>query len=377
MKSYVGTNEPSVVFLHSSNEMYGADKILLDVLQSLPASARKRTEVWLPDDIPSSDRQLSGRLQELGVSNRVAALPVLRRRYLTVRGAFPLISRVWRTYRDLKRAKPDVAYCTTSAMVFCLPIAKLARVKRVVLHLQEIWAPREATVLGLAAEFADKIVCISRAARESLPKRLHQRSRLLLNAHRPSASPLVPLETLRGPLRFLIASRWNGWKGHFSLLSAWNQDTCPGELIILGGPPSMGTGVDVEALVRNLRHSSSVSVIGEVNDIAGYIDQADFLVLPSDRPEPFGLVLVEAFARGRPVIASRAGGVVDIVRDGHNGLLFEMGDELELRRLLNNVDRASAAALGNQAKLDFEDKFSIESFELRLRELWPEIVEER
>ncbi|BCW11832.1 hypothetical protein NtRootA4_28950 [Arthrobacter sp. NtRootA4] len=139
----------------------------------------------------------------------------------------------------------------------------------------------------------------------------------------------------------------------------------------------MGTGVDVEALVRNLRHSSSVSVIGEVNDIAGYIDQADFLVLPSDRPEPFGLVLVEAFARGRPVIASRAGGVVDIVRDGHNGLLFEMGDELELRRLLNNVDRASAAALGNQAKLDFEDKFSIESFELRLRELWPEIVEER
>lgn len=367
-------HDPSVLFLHSSNELYGADKILLEVLLSLPADERSRTEVWLPDDLPSSDGQLTKRLNEIGVSTQIVALPVLRRRYISAGGIAPLVRRLWKTLQALRKARPDVVYCTTSAMVFCLPIAKLAGVRTTVLHLQEIWAPKEARLLGLAAGFADTIICISSAARNSIPKRLRHRSRLLLNAHRASSEPLVPLETLSGPPKFLVASRWNSWKGHASLLRSWDQETSPGELIILGGPPSMGSGVDVEAIVSKLRHSSSVSIVGEVSNVTEYIDQVDFLVLPSDKPEPFGLVLLEAFARGRPVIASRAGGVLDVVRDGSNGLLFDIGEQSQLDMLLNSVNRVHAVALGSQAKRDYEDNFSIMTFETRVRQIWPEIV---
>ncbi|MFJ4226068.1 glycosyltransferase family 4 protein [Paenarthrobacter nicotinovorans] len=224
------------------------------------------------------------------------------------------------------------------------------------------------------ARFADTIICISSAARNSIPRRLHSRSVLLRNAHRGSNAPLVPFERLDGPLKFLIASRWNSWKGHASLLGAWDQDESPGQLLILGGPPSVGEGVDVEAIVQDLRHSGSISIVGQVEDISSYIDEVDFLVLPSDKPEPFGLVILEAFARGRPVIASRGGGVLDVVVEGSNGLLFDMGEPSQLHELIHNADRTLAASLGRQARRDFEENFSIESYESRLQNLWPELV---
>ncbi|WP_223934270.1 glycosyltransferase family 4 protein [Arthrobacter sp. StoSoilB5] len=365
----------SYIFLHSSNEMYGADKILLEVLQSLPERDRVHSEVWLPDDLPGSDRKLTAELDLLAIQNGIEALPVLRRRYLTLRGIFPLMGRTWRTFRALRRSKPELVYCTTSAMVFCLPLAKLAGVKKTVLHLQEIWTPKEAWLLGLAARFADNILCISTAARASLPEPLKMRSSLLTNAHRETSAPMVPHESLNGPLRFLVASRWNSWKGHASLLSAWDTATNPpGDLIILGGPPSMGNGVDVRGIAGGLRHSASISVVGEVSGISDYLDKVDFLVLPSDKPEPFGLVLLESFARGRPVIASRAGGVLDIVVDGANGRLFEMGNTAQLHDILAGVNREKAIALGRQARKDFEERFSIESYQARFRNLWNEIV---
>ena len=67
-------------------------------------------------------------------------------------------------------------------------------------------------------------------------------------------------------------------------------------------------------------------------DPARYVDQADVVLVPSDRAEPFGLVAIEAFARGRPVVASAGGGLVDIVTDGQDGWLFEPCDVPAWRR---------------------------------------------
>lgn len=62
--------------------------------------------------------------------------------------------------------------------------------------------------------------------------------------------------------------------------------------------------------------------------------QADICVVPSIWEEPFGLVAVEAMAASRPVIASKVGGLQDIVRDGHTGYLFPPGDATSLAECL-------------------------------------------
>lgn len=358
------------MFVHSSNEMYGADKILVEILQALPERDRAGVVVHLPDDLPRQDGSLSTRLDSLRIRARASPLPVLRRRYLSAHGFLPLARRVWRTFGQFRELKPDVVYCTTSAMILCVPLARLAGVKRVVLHVQEIWSPKEAIVLGLIARFATQIYCISSASLQAITSgTVRGRASLLVNAHRDSGKDLLPVSAT-GPMKFVVASRWNSWKGHSTLLRAWDAAGSPGELVILGGPPPVGAAVEVRHLVENLQNPDSVKVVGEVADIEPYIDEADFLVLPSDRPEPFGLVILEAFARGRGVIASRGGGVVDIVEDGRNGRLYEIGSVEDLCDVFKSINRRQALEMGADARERYETIYSIAAYRSRFLTLW-------
>jgi len=78
------------------------------------------------------------------------------------------------------------------------------------------------------------------------------------------------------------------------------------------------------------------------------LDHCRFLVQPALWPEPFGLVLIEAMARGKAVVASRAGGPMEIVRDGDTGLLVAPGDTEALAAAMRLLlgDAALAARMG-------------------------------
>lgn len=81
------------------------------------------------------------------------------------------------------------------------------------------------------------------------------------------------------------------------------------------------------------------------DDVITAIDGCRFLVSPALWPEPFGLVLIEAMARGKAVVASHAGGPIEIVRDGETGLLVAPGDAEALARALRLlVDDSHLAA---------------------------------
>lgn len=87
--------------------------------------------------------------------------------------------------------------------------------------------------------------------------------------------------------------------------------------------------------------------------------QAYIVAVPSLWHEPFGLVAVEAMAAGKPVVASRSGGLRDIVRDGDTGILTEAGDvpglATAIARLLD--DPALAAAMGARGRRVVEEEY--------------------
>jgi glycosyltransferase involved in cell wall biosynthesis len=87
-------------------------------------------------------------------------------------------------------------------------------------------------------------------------------------------------------------------------------------------------------------------------EITSYYAAADVFVLPSMFQETFGLVVLEAFAAGIPVIAARSGGLPELVQDGKNGLLVDQGDVeglyLAMRQLL--LDRERRQRLGEEAQ---------------------------
>ena len=183
----------------------------------------------------------------------------------------------------------------------------------------------------------------------------------------PDPGPPVPLAGRTGGLRFVVASRWNGWKGHRTLLAAWDEAGVDGTLTVLGGPPSSGERTDVVALVAGLARPGSVEVVGEVPDPSPWLAAADVVVVPSDRPEPFGLVAIEAFARARPVLASAGGGLLDIVTPEVDGWLFAPGDVAALAAVLRRLDRTTVTAAGGRARATYEARFTEREFAERWR----------
>jgi glycosyltransferase involved in cell wall biosynthesis len=105
--------------------------------------------------------------------------------------------------------------------------------------------------------------------------------------------------------------------------------------------------------------------------VAAALDAATLLVLPS-RSEGMGRVVIEAFARARPVVGTRVGGIADLVEPGVNGLLVEPGSRAALTDALVELlaDGARAAELGRAARAGVEPWLQTpEEFAARTRAL--------
>lgn len=117
-------------------------------------------------------------------------------------------------------------------------------------------------------------------------------------------------------------------------------------------------------LAQRLRVAERVRFTGwlETDRLAHELAEASVVVMPSIWPEPFGLVGIEAFAAGRPVIASDTGGVGDWLRDGVNGLGVRPGDHHALARALGELlaDPARQLKMGAAGKELTESQFSAE-----------------
>jgi len=130
-------------------------------------------------------------------------------------------------------------------------------------------------------------------------------------------------------------------------------------------------------LAKKLGIYSRTIFTGRVQDVTAYYAAADLLVLPSiDMSEAFGLVLVEAMASGKPVIASNLPGVRTVVDDRYNGLLVDPKniDDL-LLKITYLLDHAEVRRLfGRRGRKKAEEKYSWKKIALKLHETYLKIL---
>jgi glycosyltransferase involved in cell wall biosynthesis len=129
----------------------------------------------------------------------------------------------------------------------------------------------------------------------------------------------------------------------------------------------IGAGEDREYLERTIaeRHLTHVKVVGHLsgNHLREAVARARFTVLPSECYENCPMVVLEAFALGRPVIGARIGGIPEMVEDRATGLLFESGNVADLAdRISYLFDRPELArALGAEGLRRVEQDYSAEA----------------
>lgn len=163
-------------------------------------------------------------------------------------------------------------------------------------------------------------------------------------------------------------------KDHNTLLKSFAElrNRVPGvRLCLVGGGPLEGA---LRAQARDLGLDKAVDFLGVRDDVRRILPAFDALVLPS-RHEGLGLVIIEAFAAGIPVVASRVGGIPEIVGDFEGAILVSPGNVQDLTRGLETVLRDPAYAQRARAGgMDIAARFDLVRAVARMTEVYRQMV---
>ncbi len=389
---------PVILFLHPTPDRYGADVALLELVRGLDPE-RWRAVVALPYDGP-----LVARLRSAGAAVEFGPLGVIERR--TLRSPLRLLKwlaelpRAVRFVRDLVALhRPALVHTNTSVVLGGAIGAKLAGARHL-WHIHEIIgrpAAIERRFARLAAQLADVVVSNSHATRAALDRHsseLAARHRVVHNGLDAADRERLMVgrwtrATARRELSIaddapvvVLVGRINGWKGQGLFMEAAERLRLrlpDAQFLIVGdAPPGQQAAVvnlrkEIEA--RNL--TGYVRYMPHTDAVGCLYSAADVVAVPSTRPEPFGLVALEAMMFSRPVVAAAHGGVTEVVEPGVTGLLFEPGDPEKLARALQVIleEPVRAREMGRRGALRQAELFTRERTAAAFDHIWCQLVE--
>jgi glycosyltransferase involved in cell wall biosynthesis len=377
-----------VVFLNPAGVIGGAERALLDVIASL----RQARPEWRLAVIAAADGDLVRDAGALGAEASVVAFP----RALAVLGdagtgewtdnhartiglaarvaaAMPAVTAYrGRLAHAIAALEPDLIH-TNGFKMHVLGVWAAPRNIPVLWHLHDFVGSRPlmGPLLRAHARRCNAVVAVShsvahdvRAALGNHPTIFTVHNAIDLARFAP-AGPLLDLDRLaampplgEGGIRVGIVATMARWKGHETFLRALASlpPASPVRSYVIGGPLYETTGsqytiAELRALASSLGLDGRVAFTGFVADVPSAMRALDIVVHASTQPEPFGLVIAEAMACGRALIASAAGGATEIIEDGVDALAHQPGDAAAVARLIEMLagDHAMRQRLGQAA----------------------------
>ncbi|MEO0660252.1 MAG: glycosyltransferase family 4 protein [Planctomycetota bacterium] len=381
----------TVLFTHPSAELYGADRTLLHAVRATVRVGRHAV-VALP-----RRGVLADELERLGAVVEIGTLGAAMRADLSP-ARFPAFLRQAREGARfvaglIERHSVDLVHTNTSVLVGAARGAARSGVPHV-WHVHEIldepaWA--RATMRAALTRWSDVVLANSEATARAMTPRGFDGVRVLHNGFEPERfARRAPVDRAaledrfglpRGKRLVVLPGRINAWKGQRLLVEALGRArelSSRVHVAIVGDPPSGQEHFGVELTETIARHGleSTVSVLPFTDDLPELLRAAELCVVPSTKPEPFGLVALEAMASGTAVLAAGHGGLPEIVEAGTTGELFFPGSVDDLaERLVRMLDpRVDLFELGANGRERARRCFSLEAHEAGIVGLQDELI---
>jgi glycosyltransferase involved in cell wall biosynthesis len=384
-----------VAYVSHTGAVSGAEIVLMNIVRGLDRA------LYEPVAFCPLEGDLARRLEAEGVP--CEALPEVQARFTwrpdrLWNAAVSITRATLALRRVLAQAKPDIVHANGVRAGIVASAASVASGRKVVWHVHDD-LPRHflSSLIRIAALLLRpaRIVAVSNATAKAFRGPFAFKGTLctIYNGVDLRRFPLkkanrMPMREALGesPGSFLICAVGQicARKGLLELIRAFGmaRAQAPHMHLVIAGSVVFEHENEYLELLRQAAAAPEVAgrvhFAGPLKNVPELLQAADLLVLNSHE-EPFGLVLIEAMSSGTPVLATRVGGIPEIVKDGDNGWLVDKADTAGLARKLLELagNRKLLQKVARQAHDLTCPQFSLEIFLARLEDCYADLVSAR
>ena len=375
----------NILALHVVSDMYGSSKVLLQAVTSLK---QKGHNVCV---VVSEEGPLTIALQNAGIQTKIIRLGILRRRYFNFLGIINravVLTRAFFALKKLCKAQQiDLIYTNTAPVVVGGLLAKFTGIKNV-WHLHEI-LEKESFMHRFFGKLinatASKVMVVSNAVYYNWAGVIDKSKMVTVyngyKADDVAAVNVAPAITnLREHLGITsntvvvgMVGRINNIKGQpyfIEIAAAAKAAGLNCHFVMIG---DAYTGYEylyktLEQQIQNLGLQDMVTNLYYQPNAASLIKDLDIFVLPSIKPDSFPVVVLEAMAAGKPVLATAQGGVLEQIDDCVTGFLVPINDAKTAAEKLGVLVNSPfiRSKMGEAGKQKLQTQFSGEAFNVNI-----------
>ena len=356
-----------IVYFNPNGTIGGAERVLLDLLRAVAEACPD----WKLQLITGAEGELAAVAREIGIEVRVLAFPrsvrvigdaaaggpagnIVSRRALLARlglSAPSLAAYVYRLRFFLLRYGADLIH-SNGFKTHIIAARAAPYGTKVIWHVHDYVQSRPlmSQLMRMHAGRCAAAIANSCSVARDLEPICGEGARISvvhnavdLGRFSPDG-PCLDLDALAGlppaqpaTVRVGMVATMARWKGQEIFLRALSMLSKEHQIrgYLIGGPVYATNGSqyaldELRKMARNYAIDGRIGFTGYVKDTAAAIRALDVVVHASTQPEPFGLVVAEAMACGKPVIASRAGGVTEIISENETALSHRPGDATQI-----------------------------------------------
>ncbi len=366
-----------VLFVHHSGVVGGAELSLLGLARGLRERGTEVT-VACAEEGPLRERCLERGIRCLLPGFRP---PELARPWQALRSAL-------RLHRLIRQERPSIVHANSFlAMKALAPLARWCPAP-IACSIRDILPFTRLTCAAIAR--ADAVICISKAAAENLAARFaasqRHKIRVIYNGIElerfAGARPDREIERLRRAGFWIVGCfspivRWKGQTVLLEALARLPQAERQRLRVLLVGHDRLADETyraELESWFTRPALTDCILPLGFRENVEDLMAAVDVVVIPSREPDAITRVAAEAMAAGKPVVASRIGGLPEAIEHERTGLLVPPADPEALARALRRLllDPQLARALGEAGRVQAE-KFSLRTHVEAMLRLYSEL----
>jgi len=366
-----------ILFIHHNSAPGGAELSFADLVCSLSSDISKICA--LPEG------PLARKLSSKGVQVVIVPMRPLYRSinpFYWLSSGLNVLSAMFKMTRICRREGIQLIHANTfTGAIYAAPASLMSGIP-MMWHERDL--ARHPLLTPIISKFARKIIAISNAVADNLKSQFGTSGKIQVIYNginiegfaEDRKSEMQIHGVPAGKQVVLMTGQFVPWKGHkdFIDMASLVAENIPNAVFVLSGdrnkPGQQEYVRELEGLIEEKKLKDKFFWTGFTEDMPGLLKSIDCVVLPS-AGEPFGRIVIESMAAGKPVVGVRAGAVPELIENGGTGFLVEPGDARAMAKTVSKLlcEDELSESIGEKGRLRASQKFTVARMTKEFEEL--------